>query len=97
MRVMLRACMDTEVSNEAIKSGALPKLMEAMIQRHKPEAAYFGPSEGGRSCTFVFDMKDSSEMPAIAEPLFQELGARIEIHPIMNADDLRKGLAALQG
>ncbi|WP_434589862.1 hypothetical protein [Streptomyces sp. A5-4] len=97
MRVMLRACLDTKISNEAIKNGTLPKVMETMIQRLKPEAAYFGPTEGGRSCTFVFDMQDSSQMPTIAEPLFQELGARIEIHPVMNPDDLRKGLAALQG
>ncbi|MDJ0461044.1 DUF3303 family protein [Streptomyces sp. H27-C3] len=97
MRVMLRAYMDTQISNEAIKDGRLPRLMEAMTQQLKPEAAYFGPGEGGRSCTFVFDMKDSSEMPSIAEPLFSELGARIELHPVMNADDLRKGLAALPG
>lgn len=31
----------------------------------------------------------------IAEPLF-ELGAEIEIHPIMNAEDLVKGLAAVR-
>ncbi|MEV0318632.1 hypothetical protein ACIBKX_19360 [Streptomyces sp. NPDC050658] len=96
MRVMLRARLDTQIGNEAIKNGTLPKLVQEMTERIKPEAAYFGPSNGGRSCTFVFDLKDSSDMPAIAEPLF-ELGAEIEIHPVMNADDLRKGLAALQG
>ncbi|MFC7220998.1 DUF3303 family protein [Streptomyces polyrhachis] len=95
MRVMLRAHLDTEASNEAIKNGTLPKTMEAMVERLKPEAAYFGPSEGGRSCTFVFDMQDSSQLPAIAEPLLAGLKARIEIQPVMNADDLRKGLAAL--
>jgi hypothetical protein len=85
--------MDTQMSNEAIKKGTLSKLMESMIDRLKPEAAYFGPSEGGRSCTFVFDMKDSSQLPVIAEPLFEELGASIEVQPVMDVDDLRKGLA----
>lgn len=96
MRVMLRAHLDTQISNEALKSGALPKVMQSMAERLKPEAAYFGPSEGGRCCTFVFDMQDSSLLPTIAEPLFEELGAKIEIQPVMNSEDLRKGLAALQ-
>jgi hypothetical protein len=93
---MLRAHLDTQKSNEAIKNGTLPKLVESMIERLKPEAAYFGPSEGGRSCTFVFDMQDSSHLPTIAEPLFETLGAKIEIQPVMDPADLRKGLAALQ-
>ncbi|WP_432135656.1 MULTISPECIES: DUF3303 family protein [unclassified Streptomyces] len=96
MRVMLRARLDTQVSNEAIKNGTLPKIMQSMAERLHAEAAYFGPSEGGRSCTFVFDMQDSSLLPTIAEPLFQELGARIEIQPVMNTEDMQKGLAALQ-
>ncbi|MEU2066725.1 DUF3303 family protein [Streptomyces anulatus] len=95
MRVMLRAHMDTQISNEAIKNGSLPKIMKSMTERLEPEAAYFGPSEGGRCCTFVFDMQDSSQLPTIAEPLFEGLGARIEIQPVMNSEDLQKGLAAL--
>lgn len=96
MRVMLRAHLDTAAGNAAIKNGRLPQIMQAMTERLKPEAAYFGPSEGGRSCTFVFDLQDSSLMPSIAEPLFEELGAKIEIQPVMNGEDLKKGLAALQ-
>ncbi|MFI0351796.1 hypothetical protein [Actinomadura sp. 9N407] len=93
---MLRAKLDTQVANEALKSGKLREVMESMMERLKPEAAYFGPGEGHRSCTFVFDMTDSSTLPSIAEPLFQELGAKIDIHPVMSPDDMRKGLAALQ-
>ncbi|WP_037659188.1 DUF3303 family protein [Streptomyces aurantiacus] len=96
MRVMLRAHLDTQISNEALKSGNLPKIMQSMTERLKPEAAYFGPSEGGRCCTFVFDMQDSSQLPTIAEPLLEGLGAKIEIQPVMNSEDLQKGLAALQ-
>ncbi|MEV8090949.1 DUF3303 family protein [Streptomyces nigra] len=96
MRVMLRAHLDTQISNEALKNGTLPQIMQSMTERLKPEAAYFGPSEGGRSCTFVFDMQDSSLLPTITEPLLEGLGAKIEIQPVMNSEDLKKGLAALQ-
>ncbi|GGT50096.1 hypothetical protein GCM10014713_50290 [Streptomyces purpureus] len=33
---------------------------------------------------------------AIADPLFQEMGAEVTFEPVMNLDDLRKGLAALR-
>lgn len=96
MRVMLRAHLDSQMSTAALKNGTLPKIMQTVTERLKPEAAYFGPSEGGRCCTFVFDMQDSSQLPRIAEPLFDGLGAKIEIQPVMNTEDMKKGLAALQ-
>ncbi|MCM2417563.1 MULTISPECIES: hypothetical protein [unclassified Streptomyces] len=96
MRVMLRAHLDTQAGNAAFKSGRLGQVMQQLSELLKPEAAYFGPSEGDRSCTFVFNMTDSSLLPSIAEPLFAELGARIEIQPVMNGEDLQKGLAAVQ-
>ncbi|MGW0788483.1 hypothetical protein ACWD04_09540 [Streptomyces sp. NPDC002911] len=96
MRVMLRAHLDTQISNEALKNGTLPKIMQSMTERLRPEAAYFGPSEGGRCCTFVFDMQDSSLLPTITDALLQKLGAKVEIQPVMNSEDMQKGLAALQ-
>jgi hypothetical protein len=93
---MLTAVMDTQISNETIKSGRLPEIVRSMIDRLDPEAAYFAPGEGGRSCVMVFDMQDTSAIPSIAEPLFQELGAKVDIYPVMNREDLEKGLAALQ-
>lgn len=44
----------------------------------------------------VFDLQDSSDLVTINEPLFMELGALLEVQPVMNSEDLQKGLAALQ-
>ncbi|MFI6145821.1 DUF3303 family protein [Streptomyces sp. NPDC051109] len=96
MRVMLRAHIHTQAGNEATKAGAMPQAMKKLMDRVKPEAAYFGPSEGVRSCWIVFDMKDSAEMPPLLEGLFGDLNAEIEISPVMNADDLAKGLSQLE-
>ncbi|WP_328670577.1 DUF3303 family protein [Streptomyces sp. NBC_00328] len=95
MRVMLRATMDTEKANELIRSGKLPQLMQETMERLKPEATYFTTYEGSRACYMVFDLQDSSRIPVIAEPFFTELGARIDLSPVMNAEDLHKGLSQL--
>ncbi|MFE2550763.1 DUF3303 family protein [Streptomyces sp. NPDC059355] len=97
MRVMLRAHIDTQAGNEATRAGTLPQAMKKLMEKIKPEAAYFGPSEGVRSCWIVFDMQDSAEIPPLLEGLFTELNAEVEISPVMNAEDLARGLSQLQG
>jgi hypothetical protein len=38
-----------------------------------------------------FDLAEPSQIVEIAEPLFSNLNAEVEIVPVMNGDDLRKG------
>ncbi|WP_369234361.1 hypothetical protein AB5J56_21390 [Streptomyces sp. R21] len=95
MRVMLKATLDTEKANEFLQSGKMPGLLKETFDRIKPEAAYFGPSGGDRTMYLVFDMQDSSQLPPIGEPFFSQLNAKVEVAPIMNLEDLQKGLAEL--
>ncbi|MFF4224009.1 hypothetical protein ACX9I7_03485 [Streptomyces sp. L500] len=97
MRMLLRARLDTHTSNAGVKDGSLPRLMEKIVEELKPEAAYFAPLDGGRSCLMVFDMRDSSQLVGIGEKFFQEADAEVELNPVMNLDDLKKGLADLTG
>ena len=94
MRTMLRVAMPVEKGNQAIQNGTLPKVMMSAIQELKPEAAYFYPENGKRACLMVFDMKDPSQIPLVAERFFVELNAEVTLTPVMNADDLKKGLEA---
>jgi hypothetical protein len=93
--MMLKVKMDTEAGSEAIQDGSLPKLIQELTQRLQPEASYFGPDGGVRTAFFVFDLKDPSELPSISEPLFSKVKAKIEMFPVMNQDDLQKGLRQL--
>ncbi|MFF5444519.1 hypothetical protein [Streptomyces sp. NPDC012888] len=96
MRVMIRGHVDTSAGNEALKNGRLPAVMNDLMEKVKPEAAYFGLAEGVRSFFIVCDLTDSSALPALLEPLFFELHAEVEVQPVMNPEDLRKGLAAME-
>ena len=95
MRVLLKATIPVEKGNEAIRSGEFARTIESLTEALKPEAAYFLPQWGNRAALFVFDMDDFAQLPPIVEPLFDALNARISITPVMNADDLQRGLKAV--
>jgi hypothetical protein len=92
MRVLAKVLVDTPAGNAAIKSGALGKVIESTIAMVKPEAAYFTTDSGKRCAYFVFDLKDVSDIPMIAEPWFHELGAAVDFSPVMVAGDVGAGL-----
>ena len=96
MRIMLRVTIPVEQGNKAIKDGSLAKTFQALMEEHKPEGAYFHAHQGKRSGVFYFDLKDTTDIPRIVEPLFMHLNAEIEATPVMNADDLKAGLAKVK-
>jgi hypothetical protein len=97
MRMMMQMSIPVEAGNDAAMHGTLGSTIQKFMADVKPEAAYFIANEQGeRTGIFVFDMKDSSQIPALAEPLFMAFHARIKFMPVMNAEDLAKGLGALQ-
>jgi hypothetical protein len=97
MRMMLKLTFPTEVGNRVIQDGSFSKIMESMMGRLKPEATYFVADEGKRCAMVFFDLRDASDIPAIAEPFFRGLNAEIELVPAMNLVDLQTGLRALDG
>ena len=71
MRMLLRVSIPVEAGNTAAKAGTLGSTVEQILGDLKPGAAYFFANESGqRSASIVFDMKDPSEIPAVAEPWF---------------------------
>ncbi len=92
MRTMVHVSIPVEAGNAQIKSGELPKLMQSVMQELKPEAAYFFPQNGRRTALFFIDLADASQIPPIAERFFVTLNAEVTFTPVMNAQDLQKGI-----
>jgi hypothetical protein len=90
MRCLLKVSIPTEVGNERVIDGSLARTIESILNDLNPEAAYFVAEHGERTGFVVCNLKDESEIPAIAEPWFLALGARVELHPAMTMADLKK-------
>ena len=93
--MMLRAQIPVQAGNRAIQDGTIGKLIEETLEHLKPEAAYFLPEKGDRTVYAFFDLADPSKMPLAFEPLFMDLEAKVEVVPVMNADELKQGLGEL--
>jgi len=92
MRTMLKSSLPVERGNEVISDGTLARVLQELLGQLKPEAAYFYTDNGKRSFIVVFDLSDPSQIPAIAEPLFLQFNAAVDFIPVMNQDDLMRGV-----
>ena len=93
MKFIIRAQIPTEAGNKMVKNPNFVKNLEEYIKKAKAETAYFFEAHGDRTMVFVVDIQ-AEQIPALAEPLFQEFGAKVEFHPVLSFDELKKGLQA---
>jgi hypothetical protein len=95
MRMLMTVEMDTEAASRTIRNGSLPKLMESTLEQLHAEAAYFTTHDGDRTAYIVFDLQEPAQMVQVAEPLFQQLKAKINLSPVMKPEDLQEALGRL--
>lgn len=95
MRFLIRAQIPTEAGNRMVKDPEMLQKIEDYIRKTKAEASYFFEAGGERTFAFIVDIASTDMMPAIVEPLFQGFGAKVEFHPVMLFEDLKKAIQKL--
>ena len=90
MHIMMKVNLPAEEGNRAAKAKKLGRTIQAILEEQKPEAVYFTADKGQRSALVFLNMKESSEIPKLAEPWFLAFNAAVDMRPVMVLDDLAK-------
>ena len=97
MRMLLRVSIPVETGNAAAKAGTLGSTIEEISADLKPEAVYWYADDNGQRCgSLVFDLKDPSQIPAVAEPWFLAFDAKVSLRPVMNPKDFEKAAPSIK-
>lgn len=92
MRFLVRAQISTDAGNRIVKNPKFIQNLEDYIKKVNAEASYFFEAGGDRTFAFIVNLESADMIPSVAEPLFQEFGSKVEFHPVMVFEDLKKAL-----
>ena len=96
MRMLMHVQFPVEPFNAAVRDGSIGPKIQKILADVQPEAAYFTEQDGLRGGTFVVNVNNPSDVPALAEPFFLTFNATVELRIVMTPEDLsRASLEAL--
>ncbi len=90
MRMLMNIIFPLEPFNSAVRDGTVGSKMQAILEQIKPEAVYFTEQHGQRGGVLVVDVKEASDVPALAEPWFLTFEADVEFRIAMTPGDLAR-------
>ena len=90
MRMLVEIVLPIEPFNTRVNDGSVGETIGRIINEIKPESIYFTTQDGNRGATMIVDVKDPSQIPAIAEPWFLNFNAKCTFKVAMTPDDLQK-------
>ena len=95
MRFMVQFSVPTQYGNEIVRSGKIEKVIKKLGEEFKPEAMYFYPADGLRAGCMFIQTDNPAICAAIGERLWFGLQAEVKVTPVMNGEELGKGLAEM--
>jgi hypothetical protein len=96
MRMLMKVTIPIAEGNTAISAGTLGSTISSILAEIKPEAAYFLEENGLRTGFVVFNLAETTQIPAIAEPWFLAFNAKVELHPTMSVEDLKNATPGIE-
>jgi hypothetical protein len=96
MRFTITCRIPVEKGEELAKASSLDSTIQSIMEELKPEDAYFSDIEGGRVGYILVNIDDASQISAIAQTLFLGLGAAIQVHRVMTAEELGQAIPAIE-
>jgi hypothetical protein len=93
MRFMIEFTVPTQHGNDVVRSGKIDRVFRKLGEDLKPEAMYFYPDDGLRAGCIFLQSDNPAICAAVGERLWFGLHAQIKVTPVMNADELGKGLS----
>ncbi|MEO5924466.1 MAG: panthothenate synthetase [Bryobacteraceae bacterium] len=90
MQFLVHLQFPVEPFNSYVRDGSIGGKIEKIMASIKPEAAYFTEHHGTRGALLVVNVKNASDIPAIAEPWFLQFEADVEFRIAMTPQDLGK-------
>ncbi len=96
MRMLMKVTIPCAEGNAAAIKGALGATIGSILADLKPESVYFLEEQGLRTGIIVFNLENTSQIPAVAEPWFLAFNARVELHPAMTVEDLKNATPGIE-
>lgn len=96
MRMIMKVSIPVETGNLAAVRGTLVSTIQQILADLRPEAAYFSADNGTRDVLVVVDVRDTSQLPSLAEPWFLAFNAHVTVRPAMTLQDLNDGVHGIQ-
>ena len=89
MKMLLTVEIPHEPFNTLVRSGKVGEIMGRIIEKIKPEVAYFTEQDGKRGGIFIVNVNNPSEVPALSEPFFLHFQADCKFRIAMTPEDLQ--------
>jgi hypothetical protein len=96
MRMLMKVTIPGAEGNAAIINGSLGSTIGSILADLKPESVYFLEENGLRTGIIVFNLENTSQLPAVAEPWFLAFNAKVELHPTMTMEDLKNSAPGME-
>ena len=96
MKFLIEINIPTETGNKLLKNGLIIAQLHEYLKEVKPDHTYFSIKNGKRTVFMILNVESAEKFPEIAEPLWLDWNAEVNVWPIMDEKDFEKAGPGIQ-